>query len=111
MKRALMKSFVAFTFLLGVVGPINAGAYTSYSYYGSDYSYNSASNTTVYACDNSANGVSAYAEYYTPTSGPIRIYDGNGNSSGCGVQSPNGGVVQHRVCQAVGQCGPWVRTS
>lgn len=83
---------------LFIATPVVATAVTSS--YGANYSYNSSTYQTMYACDREGDSNNAYAVFDTISSGyGIRITDSNGSSSGCGVRSVVSSITGHRTCE------------
>lgn len=95
----VLLSVVALNLLLA--GQVLAG----YSYNGRDFSHVPGGDT-VAVCDREFDGRNAYAAYSygsQPASGGI-VTDTNGaGSDGCGKESPNGRIHDHRTCEA-GNC-------
>lgn len=113
MRRAGFHALVALTFILGVLSPVAAGAYTNYSYYYNDYSFNSNNNLYIYACDATTDSTGVYANFYISGSqtNPYRVDDWNGSQSGCGADGPYYWITQHHVCRSLPDdpdvCGPY----
>jgi hypothetical protein len=55
----------------------------------------------VYVCDDFADNLAVYAEYFTGRGGPFRLYDPNGNGSGCGNRDEDAGITVYKICVAV----------
>jgi hypothetical protein len=98
---------------LFMLTPVVASAVTSS--YGSNYSYNSSSYKTMYACDAESDSNSSYAVFNTISSGTgLRVTDSNGSASGCGVRSVISSITSHKTCEdqdfTPDPCGGWKYT-
>lgn len=84
--------------ILFMMAPAIASAATSS--YGANYSYNSGTLKTMYACDMESDSDPAYALFDTVSSGyGLRVTDSNGSASGCGIRSVYSNITGHRTCE------------
>ena len=72
-----------------------------YSWSGSDYSYNSSSGKTIYACDREADGHTVRAEYVRNGSTTVVSVTATGGSGTCESATGSATLYRHRVVEVI----------
>ena len=116
-----MKSIVRLVAPVGMLAaamlsaPAVAGA--TYSYQGSDYSYDSSSRTKMTTCDKESDSTPVKGHYKRNNGSTGDVRDADGNNGVCGSgwannANPSMYVVEHKTCEYRSfwpdECGNWV---
>lgn len=72
-----------------------------YSWSGSDYSYNSSTGRTIYACDNEADGHVVRADYVRNGSTTVVSVTATGGSGTCEEAYGSATLYRHRVVEVI----------
>lgn len=98
---------------MGLALSIAPAALASYTYEGSDYSYDSSSKSKITTCDKESDSNKVHADYKLSNGGQDQVTDTDGNNGQCaseaGWTSPS--ITSHRTCEervaAPDPCSSW----